>query len=1400
MDPEITQEVPASFPQRDPSDGEVRAATELLEQLDAQARSLGKTAAAAQLYWAMGRVYAEQLGDARSAAVCHQNAFMLDPAYRPNLESARRLFASAGQNDKALELHRHEARLAEDPASRAESLRAQSALLESLGRCAEARQAVEEALALAPDHLALLDAAARLAERDGDRAAAARLLVRCADAASDPTYKAHSLRTAALLAQQASGEDADLRSLREEAFRKLHQLDPADPVGFLGMLEIARAADDWKAVLRLCQEKAERSGSAADRGLVAAVSACRLGAPEALAEAMAPQQAAEEEAAAAAQARAAAQRDPAAARERFVALGEALEAQAPEEAAAHYLQAAWCAERTSDREGAASLARRVLQFVPWEPAAVRVLTRILPSLDRPLELADLLEQAAPRLQRGPADVLLEASELSRAAGDEGRAMALLRKARALDPSSAAARSALLSLASLPGSERIDLLAEEAQKSTPARAGALHAERAALLEAEGRAEEAVQACAQALAIAGVDLAVLQRLARLQLRRGEDEAALAVLVRIAETLPAGAPRADAYSRAAGLAEWKLGNPGRALELYRLAAPESVFALAQLARLLVWTGAPAEAAAAFEQLAGAAQTPAERDDARRVAASLLHHRAGEPQRAAVLLRALLADVPGDLGAAAALAAVPGDEETERKERAELRARLASSCQDPRVASLFWCQSAEDRGAAGDAEGALDAYRRAVAIEPRDSLAQDRVEQALRASGRRAELAEVLTARCSSADAQTRAALALQRAQIFTELGRLEDASAAYGEALESDPDSVLALRGARRIAESRGDREEAMRLLSREASLAHDAGAMVEAALLAEHLGSRGDGVDHLAAALHRDPGDQSAAGELRGMLGDDAPRALAGIFEKVGHAHEDDKAAAVAWTQAAQIELGELNDAPAAFFASGRALSRDPHNALALELRADAAEAADRRPEAAEALEKLLQLFPDDARAAAWTPRLGRLYADLGEPAKALALLAPGIDTLPPALLVQLAPGAQALPAEDAARVYRRLLEAFPAAAEPAPTDAQLAQWSSALAAHHLSLGEKDEALQAFRRVLRHDRDDAAALRALAESGTTDEAIAAQRAWLRLSSAPEPVHALFKLFLSAQRPDAAFCAAAVLAGLGLETAEERALYEAEARKPPPVELPQLADGPTLHAGSDAGAVRELLAAAAAELPRALPTDMSGGRAALVKGDNPVRRVLAALARALGMPEPQLFLARGEPGVVAPVAGERPGLLVGAEVPRRFPPRQQRFLHARALAHIRRGTHPLAALSAAQLASMTGELIRLAAPHGTDLSQLPRADPAVAEMLARHVGPEARARLSGLAARAAAAETDWEALALGIRESAERAGLALCGDPAAALAVVSAETQGGLASPEVSRLVRFALSDAYLEARAK
>jgi hypothetical protein len=274
-----------------------------------------------------------------------------------------------------------------------------------------------------------------------------------------------------------------------------------------------------------------------------------------------------------------------------------------------------------------------------------------------------------------------------------------------------------------------------------------------------------------------------------------------------------------------------------------------------------------------------------------------------------------------------------------------------------------------------------------------------------------------------------------------------------------------------------------------------------------------------------------------------------------------------------------------------------------------------------------------------------------------------------------------------------------------------------------------------------------------------------------------------------------------GLGAASPDERALHEASLAKPPPVDLAQLKDSALVVAQGDDGAVRELLFAAAPELARALPTDMSGGRGAVVKGDNPVRRVVSAIARAIGIAEPQLYLARSDAFVVQPVAGESPGVLVGGEVPKRFGPRQQRFLYTRALAHIRRGSHMLTGLPAARVAAVAAELVRLAAPPGTDLDRLPPGEAPLGEALGHKIGPEARQRLAPLAEKAAAEfPTNWEPLVLGMRESAERAGLVACADPAAALGIVVTEVQGGVDKPEVARLLRFSVSEAHLASRAR
>src|SRR5207253_5672731 len=145
-------------------------------------------------------------------------------------------------------------------------------------------------------------------------------------------------------------------------------------------------------------------------------------------------------------------------------------------------------------------------------------------------------------------------------------------------------------------------------------------------------------------------------------------------------------------------------------------------------------------------------------------------------------------------------------------------------------------------------------------DRVALDLVEEALRNSGQRSLLAEHLSFRCAFADGETRAALALQQAEIFTEQGRFKDAGVAYNQALASDPDSLLAVKGARHIAELNGDKQEVVRLLAREATLAPDpgqaAGAMVEAALLADDMGDRAEAVQRLTTLLETNPENAEA----------------------------------------------------------------------------------------------------------------------------------------------------------------------------------------------------------------------------------------------------------------------------------------------------------------------------------------------------------------------------------------------------------------------------------------------------------------------------------------------------------------------------------------------------------------
>src|SRR5438128_1899514 len=145
---------------------------------------------------------------------------------------------------------------------------------------------------------AALEELTRQAAALGDRKDAVRLLLRFAAAVRDDVQKAQLLRRAVLLveeiqadrsqpgfAQEARPDAEELDALYEEALRKLHSADAKDPIGVLGLLHRARARNDWEAVLRLCRERAERTGGPSERVVVANVAAYRLGkVAEAMAE------------------------------------------------------------------------------------------------------------------------------------------------------------------------------------------------------------------------------------------------------------------------------------------------------------------------------------------------------------------------------------------------------------------------------------------------------------------------------------------------------------------------------------------------------------------------------------------------------------------------------------------------------------------------------------------------------------------------------------------------------------------------------------------------------------------------------------------------------------------------------------------------------------------------------------------------------------------------------------------------------------------------------------------------------------------------------------------------------------------------------------------------------------
>jgi len=688
--------------------------------------------------------------------------------------------------------------------------------------------------------------------------------------------------------------------------------------------------------------------------------------------------------------------------------------------------------RLSNPAGALDVYRQALAQGESVPAA-RLLSRCAAAAGRAADLAFGLELeadgAAARPDRQIA-LLHRAAEAAKAAPAEARR--LWERIRALDPAYLPARHALRRLyeecGNAEGLAELRALEPEAAGTEDA-AEAEEAARSAIVARQW--DRAAAALRVLVSTAPEHPTAWSDLALVCGRRGDENGRAAAFARLAALPGDAAARADAHYRLAEACEI-IGDSGRAEqacdEAVQLVSGH-VAAWRLLARLRLARGDAAGAAAALEREI-AASDPKFRALAQRRLASLLADRLGRAPEAVAVLRQVLEQEPSDVEAVAELERLCR-ETGDGARSAELRGRLAAKSSDPRAAAALRGWAAADRARLGDEEGALNEYRRTLALDGTHREAADEVLRALRLRGDREKLADQYLRLQPASDAETRAWLALRRAELLEALGREDQALRGYREAAAGDG-SVAALRAALRLHEKRGEQDEARVVMAQLGEALHDREAgtalMLRAAELAETRGDPEQAVAEYQKVLDR------AAGEPRSLQRLDALLRSAGryselvaVYEKQAEACRDEaRRCAALYAEAGWLRLEKLGEGRRAAIPMNRALAKDPACARALEMKAVLALNEGKAEEAEAALGAALAAAP----AAAAGPLLRRLaQARLagGRTEEAYEAAKQAADAEPESsdtqeLLVQCAVAANAL--DDAEAAAEKLLANAP----------------------------------------------------------------------------------------------------------------------------------------------------------------------------------------------------------------------------------------------------------------------------------------------------------------------------------------------------------------------------------------
>ena len=579
--------------------------------------------------------------------------------------------------------------------------------------------------------------------------------------------------------------------------------------------------------------------------------------------------------------------------------------------------------------------------------------------DLALRLAELHETRLGDLERA-ADYLRKALDLP---GDE------------LEPLTALAR-VLRAREAYP--ELTDVLAREADATADemARAEILYALGDIRLRHLGDSEGALQAFRDVLgqnpnhAVAraalhdlmtepGLREAVLDILEPLAEARGDFEELAARFEQRAMLQDERSERARWLRQAASVYETKLGSPGRAVEALGRALREDPTpgeSSEELERVAQAGGVAGIGARRIEAALEGAE-PAARRELTLAAARLYGAAPDGAQDAERLYEKVLVEEPDNVAALDALEAHHRSRRDDARLAGVLERRGAADM-DPGERRARYSEAADLRERLGDMARAIADWQALRQADDGDVDARAQLARLLALGGQEAELATVLeeSARFTD-DAASRAALYARIGELRAgTLGDLDGAADAYREALDAAPENPALLTALEEVHERRGDWSALQDVLTRRLAGAMGAEQVAILLKLAANAEVRLSDLEQAAGFLHQvlafDPGNQQAYLDLERMLS----------------AHERWYDLIDVLTKHADIEA-----------AHGRQDSE-------LRLRVAIADVWEQRLEspdsAAEALEKVLAVQPDNVRALL---SAARLHEAAGRPADAASAL-------------------------------------------------------------------------------------------------------------------------------------------------------------------------------------------------------------------------------------------------------------------------------------------------------------------------------------------------------------------------------------------------------------------------------